>query len=186
MKALKLLIIVVLCALRISLLHAQRECYHYKKKNALEEKNALENYPNGSIIEFRNDTVFIMDFPDFLLMEYSIGKYKVNSDSTIIECEMYKNISFSLSIGSVSWYTKDCQNIVQLGITKEGELIKVVPDDSKFEPNQKYYKSGNLTMRYTKFDPENPPFPFDWTHQYTDHYDDPKTLQACNWLENRK
>lgn len=177
MKALKLLIIVVLFVVNHSCSQKQdvppgvEDQSTYYENNNQEERSSVK-----STILFRNDLVFIVDSPSdkFLVGDivYRVGKPKISPNSRIIECEIQKTISYSMNIGIIDWYTKDCHDTIRLTNSEQGDLIMTSND-------------GQSIMKYQKSDSKNSPFS-NAAIQWIEQYEDLSKRRACNWMQEIK
>lgn len=175
MKALKLLIIIVLFVVNHSCAQKQEvppvvedQSTYYENDNQ-EERSSVK-----STIIFRNDLVFIVDsqrFPGGHVVYY-VGKPKMSPNSSTIECEIHKTITYSTNIGSVIWYTKDCHDTITLTHSEQRDLIMRSND-------------GQTIMTYKKGDPKNSPSS-DASTQWIEQYEDLSKRRTCNWRQKIK
>jgi hypothetical protein len=95
-------------------------------------------FPRKSVLEFTKDSVKIIDLPFDMgpTIVYSLGIYMVKDDAKI-ECKIGKTIRFSLNIGQVTSYTKQCGEIIELTISENGTIVR--ENDKKFG---KFTKNG--------------------------------------------
>ena len=81
------------------------ETFYWEDKN-----NDFDFGPKKSILQFKNDTIYIIDFPmdPAGMLNYSFGTFQANKESNEINCKIKKSVTFSINIGQVVWYTSEC------------------------------------------------------------------------------
>ncbi len=107
-------------------------------------------------------------------MSYSIGTYKINNEMKTIECQSSKSIWFSLNIGKVVFYTKDCKGSFNLSYSEDSGLQRELPHrvigfDSTGVP---IIKSSGVKYRTTEFKGN-----FGY---FLDNFEDETKLKDCN------
>jgi len=134
--------------------------FYWEDKN-----NDFLNFPQKSIIEFKNDTIFIIDFPldPAGMLRYSYGSFKIDEESHEIKCKIKKSVVFSMNIGQVVNFTKESKTIINLSISGKGDLIrKHRKDGLKLSSDGKWISTGSAFMKYSLYDPSNLPIKYKW------------------------
>lgn len=109
--------------------------------------------PKKSIIKFRNDTLRIIDFPmdGGPTLQYNIGTYETHKITKEKYCKIAKHITFSMNIGQVIGYTKDCETFMNLSILENGQITREKKIDAlQLNANGKWVSIGNAVMKYRK------------------------------------
>lgn len=138
--------------------------------------------PKKSIIEFRNDTVRIIDFPmdEGPILHYSIGSYETNKINNEKYCKIDKHITFSMNIGQVIGYTKDCETIMNLLILENGQITREKKNVTvNLNENGTQVSTGNTVMKYRKVKMNEIPIRFEWTYTL-ENYNNEEKLKPCN------
>jgi len=90
-----------------------------------EFKNKNSAYSSKSIIEFKNDSIYIIDYPlvpaGFLTLQ--VGKYSLPNSKNIVECQIEKSISISLNTGMVGFYRENCNSEIILEL-EQNRIIR--------------------------------------------------------------
>lgn len=144
-----------------------------------EDENNEFVSPKKSILQFKKDTIYIIDFPmdPAGMLTYSLGIYQTNQESKEIRYEIKKSVTFSMNIGQVVWYSTGCQTNFYLSKLANGELIR--------EQRKDAVKIGDLVstekviMNYEQVDLANIPISFNWTHMLK-KYENDKKLKICD------
>lgn len=84
---------------------------------------------NKSIIQFKSDSIFIVNLPSEALdgigtISASRGTYKLDTYTKEIKCEIQKTVAISLSIGDVMEYSKDCNRKLDFQLAENGSISK--------------------------------------------------------------
>lgn len=150
--------------------------YYWEDSN-----NDFAMSPKISIIEFRNDTLRIIDFPMDIagMLQYSIGTYETHTITNEKYCKIKKHITFSMNIGQVIGYTKDCETIMKLSIMENGQITREKKIDTiKLNANGKWVSSGNTIMKYRKVEMNEIPINYKWAHTL-ENYNNKEKLYPC-------
>ena len=108
------------------------------------EKGKELFYPKKSIIKTSNDTIIIVDFPHGTIPElnFRIGKFKKKAKLSM-ECRIFKKIEYSMNTGHINSYTEECDEIINLTISKNNLLER--------EFNSSLLPQSNSKMKYTLY-----------------------------------
>lgn len=84
---------------------------------------------NKSIIQFKSDSIFIVNFPPEALEEIgtisaSCGTFKLDTQTKDIKCEIQKTVNISLNIGDVREYFKDCNQKLDFQLAENGSISR--------------------------------------------------------------
>ncbi len=84
---------------------------------------------NKSIIQFKSDSIFIVNFPPEPLdgigtISVSCGTFKLYTQTKEIKCKIQKTVAISLNTGDVRGYSKDCNRILDLQLSENGSILK--------------------------------------------------------------
>jgi hypothetical protein len=151
--------------------------YYWEDSN-----NDFTSSPKKSIIEFRNDTLRIIDFPLDIagMLQYSIGTYETHKITKEKYCKIKKHITFSMNIGQVIGYIKDCETIMNLSILENGQITREKKiDASQLNEKGKWVSTGNAVMNYRKVEMNEIPIRYEWTHAL-ENYNNEEKLKPCN------
>jgi hypothetical protein len=131
-----------------------------------DSENTFVLCPKKSVIEFINDTVYIIDFPldpaGTLMFHY--GLFYLDENNGIINCEILKSVSFSMNIGQTKGYSKGCKTELKLQLTKNKELLRShMKDTRKINENGEWEQSGSKVLKYIKHNPDDYALNYKWT-----------------------
>jgi len=144
-------------------------------------KNEFIMSPKKSIIELKNDSIYIIDFPmdPAGMLNYSLGTFKESVKSSQITFEIQKSVTFSMNIGQVVRYTENCKTQSQIEISEKGELVREKRKDA-FQINAKgdWVSYENVCMNYKIIKPKDLTIQYNWVHML-DKYTNSEKLNNC-------
>ena len=168
----------LLTVLKCDIQNTNELTYYYWE----DSNNDFAMSPKKSIIEFRNDTLRIIDFPIDIagMLQYNIATYETHKITKEKYCKINKHITFSMNIGQVAAYSKDCETIVNLLILENGQITREKKlDTSKLNTDGKWVSTGNTIMKYRKVDMNEIPIKYEWTRAL-ENYNNKEKLIPCN------
>lgn len=130
-------------------------------------KNEFIMSPKKSIIELKNDSIYIIDFPMDRagMLNYSLGTFKESAKSMKMTYEIQKSVTFSMNIGQVVWYTENCNNQSQIEISDKGELVREKRKDAlQMNANGEWVSYENVIMNYKIIKPNDLKIQYNWVH----------------------
>ncbi len=144
-------------------------------------KNEFIMSPKKSIIELKNDSIYIIDFPKDPagMLNYSLGTFKESVKSLQIRFEIQKSVTFSMNIGQVVGYTENCKTQSQIEISEKGELVREKRKDA-LQMNAKgdWVSYENVSMNYKIIKPNDLKIQYNWVHML-DKYKHSEKLNNC-------
>jgi hypothetical protein len=178
MKIYTVILINLLAILKSDIQNANEVTYYYWE----DSNNDFLMSPKNSIIEFRNDTLRIIDFPMDVgpTLQYSIGTYETNKITKEKYCKIAKHITFSMNIGQVTGYTKNCETMMNLLILENGQITREKKSETfNLNANGILVTTGNAIMKYRKVEMNEIPIRYEWTRAL-ENYNNEEKLIPCN------
>ena len=178
MKIYTVILINLLAFMKSDIQNANEVTFYYWE----DSNNDFLMSPKKSIIEFRNDTLRIIDFPmdKAGMLQYNIGTYETHKITKEKYFKIKKHITFSMNIGQVIGYSKDCETIMNLQILENGQITREKNiDTSKLNRDGKWVSTGNTVMKYRKVEMNEIPIRYEWTHAL-ENYNNEEKLKPCN------
>ena len=178
MKIYTVILINLLAFMKSDIQNANEVTFYYWE----DSNNDFTMSPKKSIIEFRNDTLRIIDFPMDVgpTLQYSIGTYETNKITKEKYCKIAKHITFSMNIGQVTGYTKNCETMMNLLILENGQITREKKSATFIlNANGILVTTGNAIMKYRKVEMNEIPIRYEWTRAL-ENYNNEVKLKPCN------
>ncbi|MEN0002719.1 MAG: hypothetical protein AAF798_01200 [Bacteroidota bacterium] len=133
-----------------------------------------------SILEFKDDTIRIIDFSVLgSVPQYQLGTYVLNKQKSSIECKIDKTVFLSTNMALVKSYTQDCGDEIYLRVENGTIIRKRESGLIRLDENGKFANTNELIkMIYNPISSDSIPIKYNWTKKL-DFYANENNRKKC-------
>lgn len=137
-----------------------------------------------SIILFKDDSIFVADFPLIPVapLYVSFGTFKIDTQTKEIKCTIHKTVDYSMNIGHVNRYSKGCNQRLDFQLSENGKI-------SKKRYTLRLGKNGTLESTedglttYSEQMPKNLQIDYRWAMDLSTYENDDKLIECEQFKE---